>query len=692
MQLMSTIEDQIGKLPRGLDGIYKIMYERRMNALHDREKLISQAIFSWLLCAQRPLSRSQFISAISRSVHPEERIIAFSQILSLGFRLVVEDEEQDAFRVPHLSVREFLKQQSSLITTKGHTNAARACLRWLGDLDTNRILRVTQELARRRTEKLDSNRPSMPWSVNEMSMSRPQSIDFGVLKDWHPFGLSHDHDPRKFDGVTNHDLRAELTTFAVSYAAHHWAFHCQEAKELRESGDLQIIVAQFLESHAQRCYRFALRGYSIYSSQFISASSSELFAVCTWGFEEMFDKLYTLQQPSEQEVNQDNENLLMAACRWNWPTLVAKLLRKGGSVDLVLGMDGNEHNALQIAAAQGHVDVIKILLSNNAADAVLSNLAGTALQLASFHGRTSTVKILLERKCSEVNVSAGTLGSALGAAVYGGHKAVVDLLLGYGALITQSASIVSKSIHGTWNSDVADLLLRHGAKTSGLLSQALLRRSSEQMLPVLLRYATDIGARDETGWTILSQALRSAHPSFESIRLLLEHGIDVNAGEPDRVSYLHRSLALRQDSDKITQLLVKYGADVNAPGALGRPLHQAMIKLLKGEYVQVELEITINLLVEAGATDDEYTPEIINLARAIRRNDREEVCRLLESHVELIRLYFSPTLEPPQSLAEFVHFCIEEVGSMSLQQLYHEERALARARELRWPICRSDDF
>jgi hypothetical protein len=95
---------------------------------------------------------------------------------------------------------------------------------------------------------------------------------------------------------------------------------------------------------------------------------------------------------------------------------------------------GDYGTALQAASAEGHKEVVEMLLAKGADVNVEGGFYGTALQAASRGGYKDVVEMLLAKGADvNVNVEGGEYGTALQAASAEGHKEVVEMLLAKGA-------------------------------------------------------------------------------------------------------------------------------------------------------------------------------------------------------------------------------------------------------------------
>ena len=98
-----------------------------MNMIYQDEdqQRIAEGIFRWLLCAQQIWTTDLFLLALSRTFVGDE--ITIDAVFELTLNLIVHDKELNIFRFAHLSVREFLEEDSSNSLDSNHTKAAITC-------------------------------------------------------------------------------------------------------------------------------------------------------------------------------------------------------------------------------------------------------------------------------------------------------------------------------------------------------------------------------------------------------------------------------------------------------------------------------------------------------------------------------------------------------------------------------------
>ena len=122
-----AIRERLGRPPPKLTELYEDLYSRISNFQRDDLRAATNT-FKWLLCAKRPLKTSQFLAAIAANSTGSFAGITKDSILNLCSNFVVLDTEQDVFRFPHLSVREYLETRSEYTAELSNSLAAESCL------------------------------------------------------------------------------------------------------------------------------------------------------------------------------------------------------------------------------------------------------------------------------------------------------------------------------------------------------------------------------------------------------------------------------------------------------------------------------------------------------------------------------------------------------------------------------------
>ncbi|KAF9891451.1 hypothetical protein FE257_003917 [Aspergillus nanangensis] len=136
---LGSIEDSLQSLPRGPAGLHAT-YDQAMkrigmdHVVNDGEKYARRAI-EWVVYARRPLSRNEFLHAISVKEGTndlDERYIPdLETILSFCGGLLTVDIESDIIRLIHYTTQEYFDQTGVNWFPSGLRNVAQTCITYL---------------------------------------------------------------------------------------------------------------------------------------------------------------------------------------------------------------------------------------------------------------------------------------------------------------------------------------------------------------------------------------------------------------------------------------------------------------------------------------------------------------------------------------------------------------------------------
>jgi ankyrin repeat protein/ABC-type amino acid transport substrate-binding protein len=251
-------------------------------------------------------------------------------------------------------------------------------------------------------------------------------------------------------------------------------------------------------------------------------------------------------------------------------TSMALLLVKKGALPPAPG-EVNEserkglYNLFVAAAGEGHVPAVRQLLAAGVKANVRADVRPnhSALIAASANGHLEMVQLLLENGPGiEIRDSEGN--TALAYAVSKGHTAIVDALLKAGASVRTPDEPGRSPLHEAVEPDSAELLIAAGAgldardKSSSTPLISALERKKPEVAKVLLRHKADVRLADRHGTTALHAAARF---STELSSLLLEAGAPFDASDSRGRTPL--SLALEARNLELVELLLAKGARPN---------------------------------------------------------------------------------------------------------------------------------
>ena len=122
MKIEEDISQELGRLPKTLEALYQLSYERISHS-GPKSRPIAEKALKWLLCAQRPLQTPEFIAAVSVDSEGDCIRLSNSDLLNMCCNMVVLDAELNVFRFAHLSVREYLEGRQDYTAIEMHTLA-----------------------------------------------------------------------------------------------------------------------------------------------------------------------------------------------------------------------------------------------------------------------------------------------------------------------------------------------------------------------------------------------------------------------------------------------------------------------------------------------------------------------------------------------------------------------------------------
>ncbi|KAK3543653.1 hypothetical protein QTP70_025980, partial [Hemibagrus guttatus] len=244
----------------------------------------------------------------------------------------------------------------------------------------------------------------------------------------------------------------------------------------------------------------------------------------------------------------DGRTLLSTAAYNGLADITALLLCRGADPSL---SDNQGHTPLTLAARQGHVGVLQVMLDwiqDQECGTVRSLLehadseGWTALRSASWGGHKEAVKMLLEAG-AEVDGCDPDGRTALRAAAWGGHEEILLTLLSHGATV--------------------DKMDNEGR--TPLIAAAYM--GQKEAVEILLDAGAEVDLADGDGRTALSVAAlcvpsaAGGRGHVEVVSLLLERGADPEHKDNDGMTPL--LLASYEGHEEVVELLLEAGADVD---------------------------------------------------------------------------------------------------------------------------------
>lgn len=359
MRLDTDVRNALDRPPKALSELHGAVYAQILQ-LEPAGRSVAEKALKWLLCAQRPLSSREFISAVSSGSGEERKQLILSEdILGLCCNFVVLDTELDTFRLAHLSVREYLEGRSEYSSSNTHILAVERCL---------------EEYA---TESIFS----------PLSERTPEQA------------VSH--------------CATQRTSILWEYATLFWVVHYEKVEfhHGRDTLKTKVIGVFFRGFYVNGPFNEWMHATSEFSSKIeiqdplvdkfagiLSDPVTPLHTLCTFGLLEILKEDSVLNTIDLNQTNLDEETGIYLAAWHGYVNVVEFLI--GHHVN-VMAINYLGETALHRAAASGHAMVLRILLESGADLAASDDSGWTSLDWAIKCRHEEAVLFLLEEGAEE---------------------------------------------------------------------------------------------------------------------------------------------------------------------------------------------------------------------------------------------------------------------------------------------------
>uniref|UniRef100_A0A8C4GQW8 E3 ubiquitin-protein ligase MIB2 n=1 Tax=Dicentrarchus labrax TaxID=13489 RepID=A0A8C4GQW8_DICLA len=330
------------------------------------------------------------------------------------------------------------------------------------------------------------------------------------------------------------------------------------------------------------------------------------FGVQTWTFNpaclsaqpvEVDANLMTAENPNEsgstvisvlekllsQSTEQDNPSRLVIEAAHGSASKVRELVQKyPDKVDI----KNQGKTALQVAAHQGHMEVVKALLQANGSIEVKDEDGDTALHYTAFGNQAEIARLLLS-KGANVNLLNNSMCTALHIAVNKGFTDVVRVLTEHSADVNLQDSYGDTPLHDAIAKDFRNIIeilvlvpnidfTQQNHRGFNLLHYAALKGNKLATEKILARARQLVDVKKEDGFSALHLAALNNHRDVAEI-LIKEGRCDINIRNNRNQTPLQ--LAVTQGHTDLVQLLVAEGADVNMEDEDGdTAMHVALLR------------------------------------------------------------------------------------------------------------------
>ncbi|XP_046547545.1 serine/threonine-protein phosphatase 6 regulatory ankyrin repeat subunit A-like, partial [Haliotis rubra] len=381
-----------------------------------------------------------------------------------------------------------------------------------------------------------------------------------------------------------------------------------------------------------------------------------LHEACIGGHVDMVKYVLSQKVADINSRGQYGRTSVMLAAEKGHSAVFDSLVREGADVSLV---DDDGDNILHVACIEGHVDVVKYVLSQKVADINSRGQYGrNPVMLAAEKGHRAVFDLLV-REGADVSLLNDNRNNILHEACIGGHVDMVKYVLSQ-----KVPDINSRGQYGRTpvmmaaemgHREVFDLLVREGADVSllndnrnNILHEACIGGHVDMVKYVLSQKVADINSRGQFGRTPVMKAAKRGHR--EVFELLVSEGANVSLVDDDGDNILHVA-CIEGHVDMLKYVLLLKVADINSRGQYGR--NPVMLAAEKGHRA------VFDLLVREGAD--------VSLLNDNRNNILHEAC--IGGHVDMVKYVLSQKVPDINSRGQY-----ERTPVMMAAEMGHREK------------------
>ena len=302
----------------------------------------------------------------------------------------------------------------------------------------------------------------------------------------------------------------------------------------------------------------------------------------------------------------DLEGVFLVAAAWGFLTICKRcifLMKASSNVWDINSHDDQGWTSLHHAAANGHEEIVDLLLQENVSIEAKNEEGDTALALAVLAGHSESARMLIDNGANALDTDLAGRNLIYRIAIKDpsstrqGHLETIQILVDHGIDVDQkddedrcaiytATKLSNFKVVQTLISCNASLELRSPTLWTPLHSAA---SSDKEIAQLLIQSGSNLKARDNTGWTPFHVAARFGQP--EILELLWRGAPDgLELRDEDGRTPLHHA----HDEVESMQWLLEHKVDVNAT-----TLTNETTLMVAAEY---NLEESVSVLLENGAS------------------------------------------------------------------------------------------
>jgi E3 ubiquitin-protein ligase mind-bomb len=334
-----------------------------------------------------------------------------------------------------------------------------------------------------------------------------------------------------------------------------------------------------------------------------------------------------------QYVTLSPDSLVKEAAEGNTDNVRRILSQFPGQADIKV----QNRTALQVAAHQGHQQIVALLLAAGAKSEITDDDGDTAYHYAAYGNQPAVMELLLKKSTAAMNTVNSNSRTSLHVAVCKEHVECVRVLLAYKCNVNTQDNEGDTPLHDAVNKDnnaIVNMLVQCGRvdfklknhKGFNVLHQAARRGNQHAVDQIIQKAPQLVNVQKDDGFTALHIA--AVNGFILTATTLIEEG---KANLEMTTAKFNTPLLIAVDSGQtaIIELLVKKGANLEAEDADGdTALHLVLLQMKNSRQASSMMTLMLNVLFQVQPKDMSKAPEISEICKQISSSPTAQVAWL----------------------------------------------------------------
>jgi ankyrin repeat protein len=314
--------------------------------------------------------------------------------------------------------------------------------------------------------------------------------------------------------------------------------------------------------------------------------SSLLMLAAGHGQNEIINNILSINDINIDEQNNEGMTALMIAAAAGQLDTLNFLLERGASLQITTIQDCT---ILMVASACNQPAMVKVLIDTHHVEINDQDKNGlTALMMAAINGSVEVIDVLLERNADRKLTDKDDCHALMHAAIQGEAEAITRLIGGIHTFDVNHACD-SHALECLFDKGM-EVDFENNSKRTALMVAAM--AGETQTVKQLISYGADVNKADLGGYTSLMHAIEADENNQAMFDILLNGGSNIE--HKDNMGRTPLMIAVQKKKRTLYHKLIELGSDINAIDKNGNSL--LMIAIINNQFYAVEHLLTFQFI------------------------------------------------------------------------------------------------